>query len=179
MIPIGASGDILQPEKTKITTQAKGKTLYATLKTANNKPIKGKKIAFNVRGKTYYKTTNSRGTASLKITSYSNMNNWKFKATFKGDKKYKTSSKTGVILKPTVSITCRPSCGRCSKAYTWRTKTYVNYCPNCHRYNTLLNKHKRGAKYEQELTCEACDSDFCGNCGKEKMGYSSKYLRKP
>lgn len=173
-----ASGEF-QPEKTKIITKTKGKTLYATLQTSDGQPIKGKKIKFNVRGKNYYKTTNSKGTASIKLTSYSKLGNWKFKATFNGDKKYKSSSKYGIIPKPTVSITCRPSCGRCSKAYTWRTRSYISYCPNCHRYGTIYNKHKRGARHEQELTCGACDSDFCGNCGKEKMGYSSKYLRKP
>ena len=174
-----ASGDVLQPEKTKIVTKSKGKTLYATLTTAKGKPIANKTIKFNVRGKTFYKKTNSKGTATLKIPSYSNTNNWKFKTTFNGDKKYKAVSKKGTIPKPTVTITCKPSCGRCSKAYTWRTKTYVNYCPNCHRFGTIYNKHKYAARHEQELTCGACDCDFCGNCGKEKMGYSSKYLPKP
>lgn len=175
-IPMVA-GDISPAEKTKITTKAKGKTLYATLKTANNEPIAGKKIKFNVKGKNYYRLTNSKGVASVKI-SYSKMKNWKFKATFIGGKQYQKSSKTGLIPKPKVTITCKPSCGRCSRAYTWRTKSYVNYCPNCHKYDTLGNKHKRASRHEKEITCFACDSDFCGNCGKEKMGYSRKYLRK-
>ena len=171
------SGEVQQPEKTKIKTQTKGKTLYATLTTAKGKPIANKKIKFNVKGKTYSAKTNSKGTASIKFSSYSKINSWKFKATFIGDKKYKKSSKNGIIPKPTVTITCRPSCG-CSKSYTWRTKTYLNYCPNCHCYNTLCDKHKRAARHEKELTCANCDSDFCGNCGKEKMGYSRKYLSK-
>lgn len=173
-----ASGELFQPEKTTIKTQAKGKTLYATLTTADGQPIADKKIKFNVKGKNYYRLTNSKGTASIKFSSYSKINSWKFKVTFIGDKKYKQSSKNGIIPKPKVTITCRPSCGKCSKAYTWRTKTYLNYCPNCHRYNTIYNKHKWGARHEKELTCAHCDSDFCGNCGKEKMGYSRKYLSK-
>ena len=78
---------------------------------------------------------------------------------------------------PTITITSKPSCG-CRYSYTWHTKTYVNYCPNCHRYGVLGNKHKRNARYEQEITCFHCDSDFCGCCGKEKYSWSRTYLRK-
>ena len=82
----------------------------------------------------------------------------------------------------TITMTGRPSCTRCARngcSYTWRTKTYVNYCPNCHHYNCLGNKHKRGAVYEKEITCFRCDSDFCVNCGKEKYSWSRVYLHKP
>lgn len=81
----------------------------------------------------------------------------------------------------TITMTGRPSCTRCARnhcAYTWRTKTYINYCPNCHHYNCLGNKHKRGAIHEKEITCFRCDSDFCVNCGKEKYSWSGVYLRK-
>lgn len=80
---------------------------------------------------------------------------------------------------PTITMTGKPSC-RCGRysSYTWRTRTYVNYCPNCHHYGVLGNRHKWQARHEKEITCFRCDSDFCVNCGKEKMGYSSKYLRK-
>lgn len=92
------------------------------------------------------------------------------------------SVKTKTTKQPTVTMTGRPSCTRCARnhcAYTWRTKTYVNYCPNCHHYNTLGNKHKWQSRHEQEITCFRCDSDFCVNCGKEKYSWSSKHLRKP
>lgn len=85
-------------------------------------------------------------------------------------------------VKPTITMTGRPSCTRCARngcSYTWRTKTYVNYCPNCHHWNCLGNKHKSGAVHEKEITCFHCDSDFCVNCGKEKYSYSRVYLRKP
>ena len=80
---------------------------------------------------------------------------------------------------PTVTITCKPSCG-CGRhsSYTWRTRTFVNYCPHCHRYNVLKNVHKWQARYEQELTCTHCGADYCGNCGHEKYSYSKYYLRK-
>ena len=81
---------------------------------------------------------------------------------------------------PVVTMTGRPSCTRCAKnhrAYVWSTHTYIDYCPNCHHYNCLINKHKRGAIHEKELTCKYCDSDFCVVCGKEKYSWSSKNLR--
>lgn len=76
---------------------------------------------------------------------------------------------------PLVTITSKPSCG-CNHGYHWHKRTFENYCPNCHRYGTLHNAHKRGALYERELTCSHCDSDFCGVCGKEKYSWSRVYL---
>lgn len=80
---------------------------------------------------------------------------------------------------PTVTITARPSCD-CGRhhSYRWRTRTFVNYCPHCHRYGVLYNAHKWQAKHEQELTCGHCGADYCGNCGKEKYSWSKYYLRK-
>lgn len=77
----------------------------------------------------------------------------------------------------TVTINAKPSCG-CRYGYYWHTFTFKDYCPNCGRHNCLINKHKWAARYENELTCKYCDSDFCGCCGKEKMSYSKKYLTK-
>ena len=85
-------------------------------------------------------------------------------------------------VKPTITMTGKPSCTRCARnhcSYTWRTKTYVNYCPNCKHWNCLGNKHKRGAVHEKEISCFRCDSDFCVNCGKEKYSWSRVYLSKP
>ena len=62
--------------------------------------------------------------------------------------------------------------------YYWHERTFVNYCPYCHRYGVLTNLHKWPARHEQEISCSRCRSDWCGVCGKEKMGYSKKYLRK-
>lgn len=77
---------------------------------------------------------------------------------------------------PTITITSKPSCG-CRYSYKyWYTRTYVNYCPNCHRYNSLL-KNPKGVR-EKELTCKYCSSDYCGTCGKEKYSWSRVYLRK-
>lgn len=82
---------------------------------------------------------------------------------------------------PVIAMTGKPSCTRCSRngmPYKWFTKKYVNYCPNCHHWNCLGNKHKWGSRHEQEISCFRCDSDFCICCGKEKYSWSRVYLRK-
>lgn len=78
---------------------------------------------------------------------------------------------------PLITIISKPSCG-CRNGYYWHKRTFVNYCPYCHRYGVLTNLHKWPARHEQEISCSKCRSDWCGVCGKEKMGYSKKYLRK-
>lgn len=78
---------------------------------------------------------------------------------------------------PIVSIVAKPSCG-CRHSYTWHKRSFIDYCPHCHHYNCLVNKHKWQSRYEQELTCKYCDSDFCGVCGKTKYSWSRTYLRR-
>lgn len=80
---------------------------------------------------------------------------------------------------PTITMTGKPSCS-CGKRYSyrWYTRTYVNYCPYCHRYGTLYNAHKVQAKFEKEITCKKCGSDWCIVCGKEKYSWSKRYLRR-
>ena len=95
----------------------------------------------------------------------------------------KTSDKIHTIKPkyPTITMVGKPSCSRCARnhiPYKWFTRSYVNYCPNCHRYGTLGNKHKYGSRYEQEITCFHCDSDFCVYDGHEKYSWSNKYLRR-
>ena len=78
---------------------------------------------------------------------------------------------------PTITIRSKPSCG-CRNKYAWHTRTYVNYCPYCKRYGVLTNLHKHPARFEQEISCSRCRSDWCGVCGKEKYSWSHKYLRR-
>lgn len=77
---------------------------------------------------------------------------------------------------PLITITAKPSCG-CRNSYRWHTRTFINYCPCCHKYGVLTNLHKYPARWEQEISCKRCSADFCGVCGKEKYGRSRKYLR--
>lgn len=80
---------------------------------------------------------------------------------------------------PTITMTGKPSCS-CGRKYSyrWYTRTYVNYCPYCHRYGTLYNAHKFQARFEKEITCKKCGSDWCIVCGKEKYSWSKRYLRR-
>ena len=78
---------------------------------------------------------------------------------------------------PLITIISKPSCG-CRNGYYWHKRTFVNYCPYCHRYGVLTNLHKWPARHEQEISCSRCRSDWCGVCGKEKYSWSRRYLRK-
>lgn len=80
---------------------------------------------------------------------------------------------------PVITMTGKPSCS-CGKRYSyrWHTRTYVNYCPYCHKYGTLYNAHKFQARFEKEITCKKCGSDWCIVCGKEKYNWSKRYLRR-
>ena len=76
---------------------------------------------------------------------------------------------------PTISMWAKPSV-RCGYAYRWYYRTFIDYCPNCHRYNALL-KNPKGVP-ENEYTCKFCDSDYDGVVGKEKYSWSNVYLRR-
>ena len=91
------------------------------------------------------------------------------------DKKVKV--KKNVKNVRTVSMYAKPSCG-CHYKYTWHKYSFMDHCPNCGRDNCLVNRHKYGARYEQEWTCKYCDSDYCAVCGKEKYSWSHNYLKR-
>lgn len=76
---------------------------------------------------------------------------------------------------PTISMWAKPSVYS-SYSYRWYKMVWIDYCPNCHRYNSLLKNPKKVA--EGEYTCKWCDSDFCAVTGKEKQVWSNKYLRR-
>lgn len=79
------------------------------------------------------------------------------------------------ITSQKVSATSKCSCGACGD-YNYHTSTYKNYCPNCHKYGTLVWNPK--GVLEGEWTCSSCDCDYCAACGKEKIYSSPKYLIK-
>ena len=78
---------------------------------------------------------------------------------------------------PLITIISKPSCG-CRNGYYWHKRTFVNYCPYCHKYGVLTNLHKWSARHEQEISCSKCRSDWCGVCGKEKYSWSRVHLRR-
>ena len=90
------------------------------------------------------------------------------------DKIHTIKVKTEKAKVPVIGMYAKPSCG-CGYSYRWHYRRFVNYCPNCHHYNTL-RKNPKGVP-EREFTCCRCSSDFCGVCGKEKYSWSRTYLR--
>ena len=54
------------------------------------------------------------------------------------------------------------------------TTTWLNFCPKCGYYGTLLINPKK--VYEGELTCAFCDSDYCGVSGNDKLSESDYAL---
>ncbi len=84
---------IITASKTKI--HKKGK-FVVTFKNANKKVLKKVKVKFRINGKTYYKTTNSKGQASLTINLKVNRY-YTVKVSFKSTSTYGTTSLTKKI----------------------------------------------------------------------------------
>ena len=75
---------------------------------------------------------------------------------------------------PEVTVSMYPSYSTEEYEYRNYTTTWLNYCPNCGYYGTLLINPKH--TYEGEFTCCYCDSDYCGVTGHEKIIGSDKVL---
>jgi len=79
-------------------------------------------------------------------------------------------------LVPVITVTMKPSVdtGLPYKSYT---RSWVNYCPFCHKYGTLTDTPKDTSRTntvpEGEITCDqskgGCDADFDGVTGKDKL----------
>ena len=78
-----------------------------------------------------------------------------------------------VVTSQYVSATAKCSCG--NGTYTYQTGTYLNYCPQCKHYGTLIRSTKN-PEYEGQWTCTYCDCDYCMQCGKEKMSGTKLWL---
>ena len=88
---------ILKPIiKVSKTTVRKNKQLVVTFKTADNKVIKNTKVKSKINGKTYYKTTNSKGQAKLTIKLKANKK-YTVKVGFKSTSTYGTTCLTTKI----------------------------------------------------------------------------------
>jgi hypothetical protein len=68
---------------------------------------------------------------------------------------------------PTLTVNMLPSYSTAEYQYVNYTTTWLNYCPKCGYYGTLLINPK--GTYEGELTCAFCDSDYCGVTGHDKL----------
>ena len=94
----------VNPQKVKLTAAKKKykagkkrKVLTATLKSANKKAIKGKKLIFTVNGKKYTAKTNKKGIAKVKV-KLSKRKTYKFTVKFAGDNTFKKASKKGKVV---------------------------------------------------------------------------------
>jgi hypothetical protein len=139
---------------------------------------------------------NVGGTKTVAKKTTTNTKKTKSKTTKKAKTKTKTKYKTvkeywtKCGLSPdkdhkklvSIAMPSGPDAGRYS--YTWYKTVFKNYCPICNTWGTLrfdggsANKciesegaYGRGYKVgvpEHEITCNKCDSDYCGVTGAEK-----------
>jgi N-acetylmuramoyl-L-alanine amidase len=79
-----------------------------------------------------------------------------------------------VVTTQYVSATAKCSCG--SGTYTYKTSTFLNYCPQCGHYGTLI-KSTKTPEYEGQWTCTYCDCDYCMQCGNEKLVGTKLWLK--
>ena len=70
---------ILKSKNVKVKKSKKVKKFSASLKTSSGKAIKGKKITFKIKGKTYSAKTNKKGVATIKIKKNLKVGKYKVK----------------------------------------------------------------------------------------------------
>jgi len=77
--------------------------------------------------------------------------------------------------KPIITVYGYPTCYTCWRIEKYRKvkRSYINYCPNCKKYNTLHNNPKKVK--DGEITCSKCDCDFCDCCGRDKVGSGGRH----
>ena len=94
----------VKKQSAKLTTskktykkKAKTKKLTATFKSPKGKALKGKKITFTVKGKTYTAKTNAKGVATVKV-KLTKKGKYTFTAKFAGDDTYNAVSKKAKLI---------------------------------------------------------------------------------
>ena len=103
---------------TGASTVVKGNKYSVTLKNANGKALSKRTVSFTINGKTYKKTTNSKGVASLKI-SLASPRAYDLKVKYAGSSYYGASAKeVSLFVKtPTKIINSGNSIGKGTKYY--------------------------------------------------------------
>ena len=97
-----------------------GSKFIVTLKDENKNAIKKAKVKITIDGKTYTKTTDSKGKASLSLNQESGK--YSVKTIFDGSKKYKKASTTS-----TVTIKSTIKCSDLTKYYTNKAAYYTTF----------------------------------------------------
>lgn len=77
-----------------------------------------------------------------------------------------------VVTAQKVTATAKCSCGY--GTYTYKTVSFLNYCPICGHYGTISYSKPCA---EGQWTCSYCDSDYCMQCGKEKWNPARGWLK--
>jgi len=85
--------------------------------------------------------------------------------------KAQLEAKKGGTLSTNVKCSCSLSSDRALHAKSW-----VNYCPKCHRSGTLTFEKTRDCP-EGMIRCTHCDADFCPVHGKEHKSRGAAYLK--
>ncbi|MBE6512861.1 MAG: hypothetical protein E7Z75_06955 [Methanobrevibacter olleyae] len=103
---------------TGASTVVKGNKYSVTLKNANGKALSGRTVTFTINGKSYKKTTNSKGVVSLKI-SLASPRAYDLKVKYAGSSYYGASAKeVSLFVKtPTKIINSGSSIGKGTKYY--------------------------------------------------------------
>lgn len=85
---------------------------------------------------------------------------------------------TKIKKKYTITFTGKCSCRHYSN-YKYHTRTWINYCPMCHKYGTLVKSIKQGHP-EGIIICSraygGCDADYCIVHGTEHSSPPRAYL---
>ena len=116
----------------KNSTVIKGDKLYIYLKDGSNKALSGKNVTFYIKNKTYARTTDSNGMASLGI----NLNPKKYDVSifFDGDDDYRSSMKNFTLTVPKVNTNISVS-----NLSVVRGRYFYAYLKD-HNNNALKNK---------------------------------------
>ena len=91
-----AGAKIISSNKNMIPKKAEYYSI--TLKDAQGNALANQKVTFKVNGKTYTKTTNSKGIAKVKLKFNKNKKTYKVTVSYKGNAKYKAVSKRNKIV---------------------------------------------------------------------------------
>jgi len=85
------------------------------------------------------------------------------------------NAESKVKKRDVLSVTAKCSCSLYGD-YKLHDPAWVNYCPVCHRYGTLIFEKTCDCP-EGMIRCTHCDADFCAVHGKEHVYRHPTYLK--